>query len=62
MESWPSQETNHTSTADLPPLKMNNMDWSASLPTLEWSVSCKVMGDVVENDDLLSLLKPYVSR
>ncbi|KAF4883584.1 hypothetical protein CGCFRS4_v013438 [Colletotrichum fructicola] len=39
---------------------MNNMDWSASLPTLEWSVSCKVMGDVVENDDLLSLLKPYI--
>ncbi|KAJ0367708.1 hypothetical protein COL154_002927 [Colletotrichum chrysophilum] len=36
------------------------MDLSASLPTLEWSVSCKVMGDVVENDDLLSLLKPYI--
>ncbi|KAK2730152.1 hypothetical protein CKAH01_09805 [Colletotrichum kahawae] len=36
------------------------MDPSAGLPTSGWNVDCEVMEEVMENDDLLSLLKPYI--
>lgn len=62
MESPPRQGIKHTSSADLTTLAMDNVDSSDGLPTSWWNVDCDAMEEVMENDDLLSLLKPYVSR
>ncbi|KAH0428183.1 hypothetical protein CcaCcLH18_09197 [Colletotrichum camelliae] len=39
---------------------MDNVDSSDGLPTSWWNVDCDAMEEVMENDDLLSLLKPYI--